>query len=70
MAVNVSNKSRYVTDRMTVRTIQMKSTVQNQVRAANTSVTIRPAAFQLPSFVMEKKTVLMVQMKTNVVGDV
>lgn len=58
-----------MTGRMTVRTVRMKWTVQNLVKAAITSVTIRLVAFQKPLFVMVKKTVLMGQMKINAVGE-
>lgn len=68
MGENASNKSRCVMGRTTVRTIRMKQTAQNQLKAAITFATIRLAVFQRTFFVMEKRTALMGQMKINVVG--
>lgn len=64
---NVSHKSRSVMGRTTVRMDLMKKTVQYQVRTA-IAVTTTLAVYHRRSCVMEKKTVLMGQMKETVVG--
>lgn len=64
---NVSHKSRSVMGGTTVRMDLTKKTVQYQVKTAIAVTT--PAVYRRPSCVMEKKTVLMDQMKETVVGE-